>query len=234
VEWDTGGRWSLQPAQPRLPKNIAFLTDGRAISYAESWMGIVEAYKLGAIVGETTAGTNGNINNFRLPGDYGVTFTGMKVLKHDGTRHHGVGIAPTVPVSPTLAGIRAGRDEQLEKAIEILERPAIVAYLSRYSAANTEARSSNRSTSSERARTDRSSAGVSSIVSVTVSGSGSRAATSERSSPSSASSRASWNRARTAATARCAPETAQSVSRSPLRLFRLSLQSSDFDQSPME
>ncbi len=122
VEWDTGGRWSLQPAQPRLPKNIAFLTDGRAISYAESWMGIVEAYKLGAIVGETTAGTNGNINNFRLPGDYGVTFTGMKVLKHDGTRHHGVGIAPTVPVSPTLAGIRAGRDEQLEKAIEILER----------------------------------------------------------------------------------------------------------------
>ncbi|HET8775563.1 MAG TPA: S41 family peptidase [Thermoanaerobaculia bacterium] len=122
LEWDTAGRWSLEPLQPRFTKNIAFLTDGRAISYAESWMGIVEAYKLGAIVGETTAGTNGNINTFRLPGDYGLTFTGMKVLKHDSSRHHGVGIAPTVPVSPTLAGIRAGRDEQLEKAIEILER----------------------------------------------------------------------------------------------------------------
>jgi C-terminal processing protease CtpA/Prc len=122
VQWNTGGRWTLEPLQPRLPKKIVFLTDGRAISYAESWMGIVEAYKLGEIVGETTAGTNGNINIVPLPGGYRVVFTGMKVLKHDGSRHHGVGIAPTVPVSPTIAGIRAGRDEQLEKALEILER----------------------------------------------------------------------------------------------------------------
>ncbi|HEU4887308.1 MAG TPA: S41 family peptidase [Thermoanaerobaculia bacterium] len=122
MEWNTGGRWALEPLTPRLPKKIVFLTDGRAISYAESWMGIVEAYKLGEIVGETTAGTNGNINILPLPGGYRVVFTGMKVLKHDGSRHHGVGIAPTVPVSPTLAGIRAGRDEQLERAVEILER----------------------------------------------------------------------------------------------------------------
>jgi C-terminal processing protease CtpA/Prc len=122
VEWNREGRWALEPLQPRLTKNIAFLTDGRAISYAESWMGIVEAYKLGEIVGETTAGTNGNINTLKLPGGYRVVFTGMKVLKHDGSRHHGVGIAPTVPVSPTAAGIRAGRDEQLEKALEVLEK----------------------------------------------------------------------------------------------------------------
>lgn len=127
AEWQTSGRWSMPPAQPRLTKNIVFLTDGRAISYAESWMGIIEAYKLGEIVGETTAGTNGNINFVQLPGEYRVVFTGMKVLKHDGSRHHGVGIAPTVPVSPTIAGIRAGRDEQLEKAIEVLEKKAVVA-----------------------------------------------------------------------------------------------------------
>lgn len=122
VQWNTEGRWSLEPLKPRLPKNIVFLTDGRAISYAESWMGIVEAYKIGEIVGETTAGTNGNINIVPLPGGYRFIFTGMKVLKHDGSRHHGVGIAPTVPSSPTTAGIRAGRDEQLEKALEVLER----------------------------------------------------------------------------------------------------------------
>jgi hypothetical protein len=121
VDWDTGGRWDLQPAQPRLTKNVAVLTNGSAISYAESWMGIVEAYKLGEIVGEPTAGTNGNVTMIKLPGGCNVVFTGMKVLKHDGSRHHGIGIAPTVPVLPTLAGIRAGRDEQLEKAIEVLE-----------------------------------------------------------------------------------------------------------------
>jgi len=70
-------------------------------------------------VGETTAGTNGNINQIALPGGYRIVFTGMKVLKHDGTRHHGVGIAPTVPVARTIAAVAAGRDEQLERAVAI-------------------------------------------------------------------------------------------------------------------
>jgi C-terminal processing protease CtpA/Prc len=46
----------------------------------------------------------------------------MRVMKHDGTRHHGVGIQPTVPASPTLAGVRAGRDEVLETAVEVTSR----------------------------------------------------------------------------------------------------------------
>ena len=33
---------------------------------------------------------------------------------------HGVGIVPTVPVSRTVAGVAAGRDEILEKAVEIV------------------------------------------------------------------------------------------------------------------
>jgi C-terminal processing protease CtpA/Prc len=71
-------------------------------------------------VGETTAGANGNVNPFQLPGGYRVTWTGMKVLKHDDSPHHLVGIAPTVPCTRTLAGVRAGRDEQLEKALEVV------------------------------------------------------------------------------------------------------------------
>lgn len=119
-EWKQFGRWNLMPSLPRLRQPVAFLTDGRAISYAESIMGIVEAYRLGEIVGATTAGTNGNVNPFVLPGGYRVYWTGMKVLKHDGSQHHGVGIAPTVPVEPTAAGIAAGRDEVLEKAIDVV------------------------------------------------------------------------------------------------------------------
>lgn len=114
-------RWPLaQPEVPRFRGKVAFITDGRAISYAESIMGIVEHYKLGAIVGEATAGTNGNINPFALPGGYTVVYTGMKVLKHDGTAHHGVGILPTIPASRTIAGVAAGKDELLEKAIEVV------------------------------------------------------------------------------------------------------------------
>ncbi len=121
-DYDTGGRWDLKPIAPQLKGKIVFLTDGRAISYAESYMGIVEAYKLGEIVGEPTAGTNGDINPFVLPGNYTVVWTGMKVLKHDGSQHHGVGIKPTVPVSRTIRGVREKRDEQLERAISIVSQ----------------------------------------------------------------------------------------------------------------
>lgn len=114
-------RWNPAPPEvPRFRGKVVFITDGRAISYAESVMGIVENYKLGAIVGEPTAGTNGNINPFNLPGGYTIIFTGMKVTKHDGTVHHGVGIKPTVPVSRTIAGVAAGKDELLEKAIAVV------------------------------------------------------------------------------------------------------------------
>lgn len=44
-----------------------------------------------------------------LPGGYAVGWTGMLVLKHDGSQHHGVGILRTVPVSPTRAGIEFRR-----------------------------------------------------------------------------------------------------------------------------
>lgn len=116
----TSGRWTLDPKAPRIRGKVAFLTDHRAISYAESVMGIVEHHGLGAIVGGPTAGTNGNINALVLPGGIQMLFTGMKVIKHDDSQHHLVGILPTVPVSPTLAGVRAGRDEVLEKALEVV------------------------------------------------------------------------------------------------------------------
>jgi len=114
--------WDLDPVAPRLTAKVAFVTDGRAISYAESCLGIVEHYRLGEIVGGPTAGTNGNVNPFSLPGGYRVIWTGMQVLKQDGSRHHGVGILPTVPAARTVAGIREGRDEVLEKAIALVSR----------------------------------------------------------------------------------------------------------------
>ena len=112
--------WQVQPEKPRLKGKVAFVTDGRAISYAETYLGIIEHYRLAEIVGGPTAGTNGNINPFTLPGGYQVYWTGMRVLKHDGSQHHGIGIIPTVPVKRTIQGIREGRDELLEKAIEVV------------------------------------------------------------------------------------------------------------------
>jgi uncharacterized protein (TIGR03437 family) len=113
----------MPPLEPYLRAKRVFLTDGRAVSYAETVMGIVENYHLAEIVGSTTAGTNGNVNTIWLPGGFSLNFTGMKVLKHDGSQHHGVGIHPTIPASRTRQGVAAGRDEVLERGVQVLKGP---------------------------------------------------------------------------------------------------------------
>uniref|UniRef100_A0ACD5GQA7 S41 family peptidase n=1 Tax=Desertifilum tharense IPPAS B-1220 TaxID=1781255 RepID=A0ACD5GQA7_9CYAN len=99
----------------------SFLVDGRAMSQTETWLGIIDRYKLGDIVGSTTAGTNGNMNGFRLPSGITILWTGMKVYKHDGSQHHLVGFQPTVAVSRTIQGVRDRKDELVERAIEVLQ-----------------------------------------------------------------------------------------------------------------
>jgi C-terminal processing protease CtpA/Prc len=115
--------WGLKPSKPYLgDKKIVFITSAQAISYAESFMGIVEGYDLGTIVGEPTAGTNGNINTIVLNDDVRFTFTGMLVYKYDENLLYGRGITPDVKVQKTIAGVKAGKDEFLEKAIEVAKQ----------------------------------------------------------------------------------------------------------------
>jgi C-terminal processing protease CtpA/Prc len=112
--------WQMPALEPHIGGKVVFITDGRAISYAESFMGFIEGYGLAEIVGQPTAGTNGNVNPFTLPGGFRISWTGMKVVKHDGSQHHLIGIRPTVPAERTIQGVIDGRDEFLEKALAII------------------------------------------------------------------------------------------------------------------
>ena len=114
--------WSVPPLSPRISGPVAFLADARAFSYAETLLAMVEGHDLGEIVGSPTAGTNGNANSFTLPGGYSISWTGMEVVNHDGSPLHGHGVQPTVLARRTLAGVRAGRDEVLARAIEVVTR----------------------------------------------------------------------------------------------------------------
>jgi C-terminal processing protease CtpA/Prc len=120
----TDNGWGLEPKEPRIECKVVFLTNARAISAAETYLSFIEHYKLGEILGQPTAGTNGGKNRFQLPGDFTVFWTGMKVLKHDGSQHHLIGVLPTVPVQRTIQGVIEGRDEYLEKALEIINQQA--------------------------------------------------------------------------------------------------------------
>ena len=121
VGWQELG-WELQPLEPHIGGKVVFITDARAYSYAESILGLVEAYGLAEIVGHQTAGSNGNVNPISLPGGFIFNRTGMKVVKPDGSQHHLIGIRPTVPAEQTIQGVREGRDELLETALEVVAR----------------------------------------------------------------------------------------------------------------
>lgn len=114
--------WGMQPALPRIKGKVVFLISPRAISYAESVLSLVEGYKLGELLGEATAGTNGNTVSIELPGGVYCGFTGMRVVKHDGGQLHLTGVQPTIRCERTEADIKAGRDTLLEKALELLRR----------------------------------------------------------------------------------------------------------------
>lgn len=120
TEWENFN-WLLPVAKPHIESKVVFLTNAKAVSYSESFLSFIKHYKLGTIVGETTAGANGNINHIYLPSGMQVVFTGMRVSKHDGSQHHLIGIKPDIEVTKTLQAVKDGRDEYLEKALEIIE-----------------------------------------------------------------------------------------------------------------
>lgn len=116
----------LQPIPP-LPGaaevyrgKIVVLIDDRAISQAEHTC-LFFAQAAGAVfVGSPTHGANGDVTVMRLPGGLRMSFTGQEVRHADGRQLQKVGIQPDVMVRPTIAGVRAGKDEVLDRALAYL------------------------------------------------------------------------------------------------------------------
>lgn len=81
------------------------------------------AFKAGdntTIIGSTTAGADGNVSTILLPGGLRTMISGIGVYYPDGTETQRIGIVPDIEVKPTISGIRNGKDELLEKAIELI------------------------------------------------------------------------------------------------------------------
>ncbi|HSC36758.1 MAG TPA: S41 family peptidase, partial [Chitinophagaceae bacterium] len=74
------------------------------------------------VIGSTTAGADGNVSSIYLPGNIFTYMSGLGVLYPDGRESQRVGVRIDIPIRPTIRGIKEGRDEMLEKAIELAEK----------------------------------------------------------------------------------------------------------------
>ena len=111
---------TLEPAEPHYGGAIVVLVDEVTQSQAEYTAMALRAAPRTTIVGSTTAGADGNVSRVPLPGGISTMFSGLGVFYPDKRPTQGVGIVPDVVVAPTIAGIRAGRDEVLEAGIRVI------------------------------------------------------------------------------------------------------------------
>jgi C-terminal processing protease CtpA/Prc len=106
--------------KPRYLGKTVMLIDERASGAAEHAGLLFEAANGTKFIGTPTAGADGTISSFLIPGGITIDFSGLDVRHINGGQLQRLGLQPFLEVAPTLAGIRAGRDEVLEKALSYL------------------------------------------------------------------------------------------------------------------
>jgi C-terminal processing protease CtpA/Prc len=113
--------FDLPEGETKYTNPTVMLIDDRAISQSEHSGLFYEAANDTKLIGTATAGANGDVTRFPLPGGIWVGFTGHDVRHADGRQLQRVGLVPDVEAAPTRAGLKAGRDEVLERAVAYLE-----------------------------------------------------------------------------------------------------------------
>ena len=114
-EWT--GPIPIQPMEPFFAGKLVILVDEVSQSQAEYTAMALRSAPGALVVGSTTAGADGNVSPIALPGGLRTMISGIGVFYPDDTPTQRVGIVPDVVVRPTIAGIRAGRDEVLEEGV---------------------------------------------------------------------------------------------------------------------
>ena len=112
---------TLKPNSPTpYTGQVVVLVNEKSRSQAEFTAMAFQATPHGRLLGSQTAGADGNSTPITLPGGLKTLMTGIGAYYPDGRETQRVGIAIDVPLRPTIAGLRAGRDELRDRAVELI------------------------------------------------------------------------------------------------------------------
>jgi C-terminal processing protease CtpA/Prc len=112
---------TLKPKGPTpYPGRVVVLVNEKSRSLAEFTAMAFQATPHGTLLGSQTAGADGNSTPVTLPGGLKTLMTGIGAYYPNGRETQRVGLVIDVPVRPTVAGLRASRDELLDRAIEVI------------------------------------------------------------------------------------------------------------------
>lgn len=126
-QYDTPGTFYFTPPIEMQPHPDTFYNGKVILLVNENTQSTSEFHAMGfqmgdnvMTIGSQTAGADGNVTNIKLPGGYSTFISGVGIYYPDGTETQRIGIKIDMEVIPTIQGIKNGRDEVMEKAIEIL------------------------------------------------------------------------------------------------------------------
>ena len=100
---------------------VVILVNQETMSHAEWTAMCLQVADNAIVIGSQTAGADGwNAGAKVIFNHFVITFTGKGVFYPDGRETQRIGIVPDIEVKPTIEGIRQGKDEVLDRAIEYI------------------------------------------------------------------------------------------------------------------
>lgn len=100
---------------------VTILMNERSQSQSEFTVMALRKGTKAKVIGSNSIGTDGNITEVYLPGGVTTTITGLGVYNPDGSQTQRIGLKADIYIKPTIDGIKEGRDELLEKAIDVIK-----------------------------------------------------------------------------------------------------------------
>ncbi len=120
-EFTSFQNWYVQPeGDNQYLKPIVVLTHRFTISARETFCMAMKELPQVTFVGDTTSGAFSNQINRELPNGWGYSLSIGEWLDANGNSYEGLGMAPNIVIQNKKQDVLLGRDEALEKAVELL------------------------------------------------------------------------------------------------------------------
>ena len=104
----------------RYEKPVVVLMNEKTQSQAEYTIMSIRNGENVTVMGENSVGSDGDVAYLPLPGGMNLSFSSQGIYTSDGGQTQRVGLAPDIEVHPTIEGIKQGRDELMEAAVDYI------------------------------------------------------------------------------------------------------------------
>ncbi|SMF92228.1 C-terminal processing protease CtpA/Prc, contains a PDZ domain [Paenibacillus uliginis N3/975] len=124
------GEYYFEPLASEKPQDtddevykgkVVILINEHTISNGEFTTMLLRKTENSIVLGRPTAGADGNVFGITLPGNIKTTISGIGIFYPEKKPTQRIGVQPDIRLDPTIEGIMEGRDEYVERAVELIK-----------------------------------------------------------------------------------------------------------------